>query len=119
MVSGRFFSCVKFLIVCGALSSATTQSLLARLVMKPSLSRAEKNRFTRFTFTLSVCVLLSSIGGGGASEAGGGASGDGASCASRLCARNVWARISGARSVAGISTRESSVAARTKQRISH
>ena len=42
MVSGRFFSCVKFLMVCGTLSSVMAQSLLARLVMKPSLSRAEK-----------------------------------------------------------------------------
>jgi hypothetical protein len=42
MVSGRVFSWVKFLMVCGALSSLTRQSLLARLVMKPSLSRAEK-----------------------------------------------------------------------------
>ena len=42
MVSGRFFSWVKFLMVCGTLSSLMAQSLLARLVMKPSLSRAEK-----------------------------------------------------------------------------
>ena len=42
MVSGRFFSWVKFLMVCGTLSSVRAQSFLTRLVMKPSLSRAEK-----------------------------------------------------------------------------
>ena len=39
MVSGRFFSCVKFLIVCGVLSSSRLQSSLCRFVMKPPLSR--------------------------------------------------------------------------------
>src|ERR1035438_7587769 len=83
MVSGRFFSCVKFLMVCGTLSSVMAQSLLARLVMKPSLSRAEKKRLTRLTFSFNVGASTSELDRPGASLGGGGAPGEGASWARR------------------------------------
>src|SRR5258708_6643949 len=81
MVSGRFFSLVKFLMVCAFLSSSRVQSSLTKLVMKPSLSRAEKKRLTRLTLTLMEGESMSATGWGGASDAGGGPPGEGASWA--------------------------------------
>src|SRR6185312_4381145 len=54
-----------------------------RSVTKPSLSRAEKNTFTRLTLTLMVGASMSATGCAGASLLGGGALTEGASCAER------------------------------------
>ncbi len=80
MVSGRFFSCVKFLIVCGALSSRDAAVVLAQVGDEALLvahGHIEVDQVDADVQGVDVEVS----GGGAAVLAGGGPEGEGASCA--------------------------------------